>query len=243
MRKIFLFTIVFGLLSLTLAAQTDYSNKDGESYIPKPYIFGAISLMPDGYGAVAERGQVGLYTNSKYLVSDVYVARDNGKKVNDGTENNIQGHDNYFSGVIGPKLGKSSNTYLLVGMDWSELVTSNYTKGTNLFQAVQQGDIRYEFGAGHDCRRSTSPLPTPLRLPVPASFAKAAAMACRDRNSPSGCRRRITNVPAFWGISPCGSLWASSNSMRPSPSLAVRPRRSTRYATRPTFTLRITTVV
>ena len=118
-----------------------------KSYIPSPYVSGGISLMPNGYGAVAGRGQVGLFLNAPHIVFDGYAAIDNGKKTNDGTLNNIKGHDDYVHGILAYRTG---NYYFGGGMAWSQLVTSNYTKGTNFFQAVRQGDIRYQFGGGKD---------------------------------------------------------------------------------------------
>lgn len=146
MRKTFLLTLTFLMFSLSMAAQIE-EPKIQESYIPKPYVAGGLSLMPNGYGAVAERAQAGLYLNAKHAVCDTYVAIDNGKKTNDGTENNIKGHDDYLYGFCGYKTG---NYYFGGGMRWSQLVTSNYTKGTNFFEAVKQGDIRYQFGGGKD---------------------------------------------------------------------------------------------
>lgn len=131
------------LLPLTVLAQTSPS----QSYIPSPYGAVGISLMPNGYSPVAVRGQVGLMENAPHFVFDGYAAIDNGKKSNDGTLNNIKGHDDYIHGFLGYRQG---DWYFGGGMAWSQLVTSNYTKGTNFFSAVRQGDIRYQFGGGKD---------------------------------------------------------------------------------------------
>ena len=123
------------------------------AWAPQPYIEGGLSLMPGGYSSVAFRVQGGLYENWKHIVADVYVARDNGKKTNDGTLNNITGHDNYASAFIAYR--PKTNTYYGFGPRWSELVTTNYTKGTNIFQAVRDGDFRVQAVAGHDWYRPT----------------------------------------------------------------------------------------
>src|SRR5271166_2177909 len=97
MKRISLYLFVLCLFCLSMAAQST-TPKTYESYIPRPYVAGGVSLMPGGYGAVAFRGQGGLYLNAKHAVCDTYVAIDNGKKTNDGTENNIKGHDDYVAG-------------------------------------------------------------------------------------------------------------------------------------------------
>jgi len=144
--KLFSLIAILCLCCLSMVAQSTQP-QTFESYVPRPYVAGGVSLMPNGYGAVALRGQGGLYLNAKHAVCDTYVAADNGKKTNDGTENNIKGHDDYVAGFCGYKQG---NWYFGGGMRWNELITSNYTKGTNFFQAVKQGDIRYQFGGGKD---------------------------------------------------------------------------------------------
>jgi hypothetical protein len=146
MKRIFLSLLVLCLSCLSMAAQST-EPKTFESYFPRPYVSGGVSLMPNGYGAVAGRLQGGLLLNAPHAVCDTYVAIDNGKKTNDGTLNNIKGHDDYVAGFCGYKQG---NWYFGGGMRWNELITSNYTKGTNFFQAVRDGDIRYQFGGGKD---------------------------------------------------------------------------------------------
>lgn len=118
--------------------------------IPRPYVAGGVSLMPDGYHSIAYRLQGGIDTEAKHFVSDIYAAYDDGRKVNDGTERNIHGHDRYLHGFVALKLGE---TFFGAGASWSQLSTTNYVKGLNLRQAIAQGDIRPVFVAGHDWLR------------------------------------------------------------------------------------------
>lgn len=146
MKRLNLLTFILCLF-LPVMALGQAQTAPTQSYVPSPYGAVGISLMPNGYGAVAVRGQAGIMENAPHFVFDGYVAIDNGKKVNDGTLNNIKGHDDYVAGFLGYR---QNNWYFGGGMRWNQLVTSNYTKGTNFFQAVRQGDIRYQFGGGKD---------------------------------------------------------------------------------------------
>ena len=105
--------------------------------VPRPYIAGGLSLMPAGYASAAYRVQGGLYTNAPHIVSDVYGAYDNGRKDNDNTAGNTNGHDRYLAGFVAYKFG---NTFTGAGARWSQLSTTNYTKSAT----------HYQFGIGHD---------------------------------------------------------------------------------------------
>lgn len=137
-----------GLLIFMNLWQAAHAQDIIPSYLPQPYVSVGVSLMPSGYSSVAFRGQGGIYEDYKHLVSDMYVAIDNGKKSNDGTLNNIKGHDDYLSGFLAYRPG--TNAYYGFGPRWNQLVTSNYTKGTNLFQAVRNGDFRVQAVYGRD---------------------------------------------------------------------------------------------
>lgn len=117
------------------------------SYIPKPYIGVGGVLMPAGYASGAYQLQAGFLLNSKYLVGDTYVAYDNGKKINDATEYNNKGHDRYINSFLA---FKHSNSYFGVGPRWSQLSTTNYTKGLNVIEAAKNGDFRVQAVVGHD---------------------------------------------------------------------------------------------
>lgn len=137
--------ILFGLLATPRAHCQEVAIP---SYLPQPYVGFGASLMPAGYANLAFRGQGGVYEDYKHIVSDVFLAIDNGKKSNDGTLYNIKGHDDYANAFIAwrPK----TDTYYGFGPRWSELISSNYTKGTNLFQSVSSGDFRVQAVIGHD---------------------------------------------------------------------------------------------
>lgn len=148
-------TMIVFLIVLAFCGTVHAQDKDGSvipSYLPQLYIAPGVSLMPNGYAAVAYRGEVGFTEDYKHLVAGGYMAYDNGHKTNDGTADNFHGHDRYISGFVA--LRPRSNTYYGFGWDWSQLMTTNYTKGLGLFDAVRNGDVRAEAVAGHDWIRS-----------------------------------------------------------------------------------------
>jgi hypothetical protein len=113
----------------------------------RPYVSPSVSLMPSGYASFAWRVQGGLYTTTKYFTSDVYAAYDNGTKANDNTPHNDRGHDRYLAGFA----AYQHNTWFYAaGARWSQLSTTNYSKGVGLFQDIRQGDWRLQGGIGHD---------------------------------------------------------------------------------------------
>lgn len=139
--------VILTLLFFITVGMPGYA-QDIPAYLPHPYVGVGLSLMPSGYSSVAFRGQVGAYTDYKHLVSDVFIAVDNGKKENDGTLNNIKGHDDYANAFIAYRPG--NNWYYGFGPRWSQLITSNYTKGTNLYQSVRNGDFKVQAVIGRD---------------------------------------------------------------------------------------------
>lgn len=141
--------IVRLILTLCLLFSAACIAQDAPKY-PLPYVNVDLSLMPGGYASLAYRAQGGLYWNAPHIVSDIYAAYDDGHKVNDATSNNVSGHDRYLAGFLAFKEG---NTFYAAGARWSQLSTTNYVKGPNLLQAVTQGDIRPQFGIGHDWLR------------------------------------------------------------------------------------------
>lgn len=168
------------------------------SYLPHPYVSAGVSLMPNGYSPVAFRAQGGIYEDYKHLVSDMYVAIDNGKKTNDGTENNIHGHDDYASAFLAYR--PKSNDYFGFGPRWSELITSNYTKGTNLFQAVRTGDFRVQAVYGRDFGGTYNGKPWAIRgqvnyvfPPFHESIAYPASSTAQTRVC-SGCGNGVQGV-------------------------------------------------
>jgi len=173
-----------GLLIFMNLWQSAHAQNVLPSYVPQPYVAIGGSLMPNGYSPFAFRGQAGVYEDYKHLVSDIFIAIDNGKKTNDGTLNNIKGHDDYANAFLAYRPG--TNTYYGFGPRWSQLVTSNYTKGTNLFQSVRSGDFRVQAVAGHDWLRSNFSMRGQVNYVFPP-FHESVAYPASSTSPPSVC--------------------------------------------------------
>ena len=119
---------------------------------PRPYVTGGLGLMPAGYASTAFQGTAGFEWNPKYAVFDGYVGYDNGRKDNDNTAFNYKGRDRFVRAFIGPKLGL---WYIGVGARYSQLSTSNYSKGGSPFDA---GSWHPEVGLGRDFSTRSTPL-------------------------------------------------------------------------------------
>lgn len=144
---VFVLTMLALALLLAGAAHGQTSYKDASPF-PRPYVAGGLSLMPAGYAAAAWRIQGGLYWTAPHALADVFAAYDNGTKENDGTVDNIKGHDRYLHGFLFYKQG---NTYFGGGATWNQLSTTNYDKGiSNPISALATGDFHPAFGGGHD---------------------------------------------------------------------------------------------
>lgn len=143
MKKATLF--LFALLVLTLGALA-------QDKVPHPYVNGGLDLMPSGYASLAAQGGVGIMYNLPHLVLDTYAGYDNGRKENDNTLNNYKGHDRFLRGFAGFKQG---TYYAGVGARWSQLSTTNYTKGGDAFSA---GSWHPEVGGGKDWSAYGAPL-------------------------------------------------------------------------------------
>lgn len=127
------------------------------SFIPRPYVYFGPSLMGGGYAPVTVRSEAGINLEATHIVFRVLGAYDNGHKVNDNDQPNPNGHDRYLDSAVYYRLaskGWSGNLYFGGGYTWSELSTTNYSKGAG----------RYQLGGGYDwsrracelCRRSFS---------------------------------------------------------------------------------------
>ena len=131
---------------------------------PHPYFYlGPSFLGGGGYAMFAYRAEGGLNVESRRWVMKALAAYDNGRKVDDNDQPNPNGHDRYLDGGIYFRpasfpsrlsfLG-AGHWFLGVGYRWSQLSTSNYTKGNN----------RPQIGGGYDlvkrscseCRRDFS---------------------------------------------------------------------------------------
>jgi hypothetical protein len=119
---------------------------------PRPYLLGGADLMPSGYASLAVQGGGGIEWETRYSVFDSYAGYDNGRKANDNTLNNYKGHDRLLRGFLGYKQGP---WYAGVGARWSQLSTTNYTKGGDPFSA---GSWHPEAGFGRDWNARTAPL-------------------------------------------------------------------------------------
>lgn len=106
--------------------------------LPRPYVAAGPSLMGGGYAPLAWSGGAGLYVESTHFLFTAGAAYDNGHKTDDADQPNPKGHDRYLSGGADYRL--SSGWFFGGGYGWSQLSTSNYTKGGS----------RPKFGGGID---------------------------------------------------------------------------------------------
>lgn len=125
--------------------------------IPHPFFYLGPSLMGGGYAPFAYRVECGIDLESSYAIVRASGAYDNGRKVNDNDQPNSNGHDRYLDGTAYFRLNRRGwfqGLYFGAGYAWSQLSTTNYTKGGG----------RYEVGGGYDlflrsckeCRRDYS---------------------------------------------------------------------------------------
>jgi hypothetical protein len=121
---------------------TDDAEKIHFTYFPHPYLTFGASLMPAGYATLAGYLQGGLEIEGRDVVLDLSAIYDNGHKTNDNDQPNNKGHDRYLRGVAYWRLSALSRPKWLVGggYRWSQLSTTNYTKGGS----------RPQFGGGYD---------------------------------------------------------------------------------------------
>jgi hypothetical protein len=133
------------LLAIRHAAGEHYDREEMVSgrFIPTPFLSLGPSLMGGGYGALAYRVEGGLNVEATHVVFRALAAYDNGHKVNDGDQPNPKGHDRYLESALyfrPARPGWTRMFYFGGGYRWSQLSTTNYTKGGS----------RYEIGGGYD---------------------------------------------------------------------------------------------
>ena len=138
---------VFRIICLLLATACF-----GQEKLPHPYVDAGVGLMPAGYASFAIRAGGGFMFDRPHIVFDSYAGYDNGHKVDDNTPNNYKGHDRFLRGFLGYKQGP---WYAGVGARWSQLSTSNYSKGGS---ALASGSWHPEIGGGRDWDNPKSPL-------------------------------------------------------------------------------------
>jgi hypothetical protein len=120
--------------------------------IPLPYIYFGPSVMGGGYAPLAYRAETGIDLESTHVIVRALAAYDDGHKTNDGDQPNPKGHDRYLESAAYFRM--RSVWFFGGGWRWSQLSTTNYTKG----------GARPEFGGGYDwflrpcdgCRRDFS---------------------------------------------------------------------------------------
>lgn len=145
--------------ALRQSAGAHYDREDQVSGrpIPVPVLTFGPSLMGGGYGVLAYRTEGALNMEATHIVFHALAAYDDGRKVDDNDQPNPKGHDRYLeSGIYfrPARPGWTRMFYLGAGYRWSQLSTTNYTKGGS----------RPEFGGGYDlfvrscsaCRRNYS---------------------------------------------------------------------------------------
>jgi hypothetical protein len=135
-----------------------------ESRIPHPYVYFGPSLMGGGYGRLAYRAEGGLNVESRRWVMKALAAYDNGHKVHDADQPNLNGHDRYLAGGVYVRLpwlpeqlsflGDPGRWFVGAGYRWNQLSTSNYTKGVNGPEIGGGRDFVWRSCA--ECRRNLS---------------------------------------------------------------------------------------
>lgn len=102
------------------------------SLVPRPYLMIGPTLMGGGYAPLAYRAETGLNVESRQWVMKAGAAYDDGHIVNDGDQPNPKGHDRYLESAIyfrPPIEPLSGRWFVGGGFTWSQLSTTNYTKG------------------------------------------------------------------------------------------------------------------
>jgi len=106
--------------------------------VPRPFLYAGAGLMGAGYAPLAAEAGVGLRIDSRHFLASAEGTYDNGHKTNDNTEPNPKGHDRGLDGAAYFRF--SSGWFSGAGVRWSQLSTTNYTKGA----------WRPTFGGGKD---------------------------------------------------------------------------------------------
>jgi hypothetical protein len=124
--------------------------------VPHPFLYFGPSVMGGGYASITYRFESGIDVESSHFLARALGAYDDGHKVDDGDQPNPKGHDRYLDGAVYYRLhsGWPRGLYFGGGYTWSQLSTTNYTKGGG----------RYQLGGGYDifqrscneCRRDFS---------------------------------------------------------------------------------------
>lgn len=114
------------------------------SPFPRPYLLADFDLMPAGYESTAWQGGGGIEVNAPHFVFDSYAGYDNGRKAPVNGVPNYNGHDRFLRGFAGYY---QNGWFVGVGARWSQLSTSDYTKGGS---PLNGKSWHPEFGFGWD---------------------------------------------------------------------------------------------
>jgi hypothetical protein len=97
------------------------------SLIPRPFFYAGAGLMGGGYAPLAWEGGGGLRIDSRHFLAFAEGSYDNGHKTNDDDQPNPKGHDRELAAATYFRF--SSGWFAGMGARWSQLSTTNYTKG------------------------------------------------------------------------------------------------------------------
>jgi hypothetical protein len=125
--------------------------------VPMPYLDVGPSLMGGGYSVWAYHVAGGVNLEGTHWIFRSLAEYDDGRKRDDNDQPNPKGHDRSLNGALyfrPARAGWTRDLYFGAGYRWSQLSTTNYTKGSN----------RYQVGCGYDwfmrtcesCRRDYS---------------------------------------------------------------------------------------
>lgn len=139
--------LLAALLLPTLSLAQANSPEIASSWVPRPMLFGGLSLYGNGYQTVAGNVGGGLLLNHNKLIGDLEAFYANATKVNDGTGNNPKGHERFLRGRLFYPFSRA--LYAGGGVQWSETSTTNYT---NKYWRPTVGVGGDHFGESWSCR-------------------------------------------------------------------------------------------
>lgn len=146
----------FFLITLTLASAVHAQNFVGPAspltrqLLPHPYVFAGPEGMGGGYAPFAVIAGAGIAIESQHFILDANAWYDNGHKTNDNDQPNPKGHDR---GLVGSAYFRLSSGWAFGGgYRWSQLSTTNYTKGGSRPTFGGSRDFFVEGCRAEDCR-------------------------------------------------------------------------------------------
>ncbi len=109
-----------------IANNTTPSTEAAPKFPINPYVEIGGSANGGGYSLLSATGTVGLNVDTRHFLLESSAIFDAARKTNDGTENNVKGHDITFGSDVFYRL--SSGWYFGGGLDWGKTITTNYDK-------------------------------------------------------------------------------------------------------------------